>query len=75
MVAVYCDVCGKRIDIKLESRYKLTCYEVSGKIPMAEYNTLKQIYNNDDICEECIDKINNHISDLKNVIPFTKDGD
>ena len=60
MKLVLCDICGKQIDPILDKRYKLT----------ATLDTSETIYNCDDVCEECIDSINEHIAQLRR-----KDGD
>ena len=56
MVVIYCDVCGRRINTKNESKFKLTCYKDSDPSP---------IYDKDDVCEYCIDSINEYITQLK----------
>ena len=73
MVVVYCDICGKRIDLNHDKRFKLTSFAVNGSLPLSEQNTLKTIYNCDDVCEECIDNLNEYIRENKQIIIF-KDG-
>lgn len=57
MIVMYCDICGQRIDPKFNKRFKLSAYAVKDE--------LEKIYNSDDVCERCINRINNFISEIK----------
>lgn len=63
MTKVFCDICGKEIK-ENETCYRLTADTIT-----------HLIYRSDEVCNDCIEKINDYISSLKPEQDKQKDGD
>ena len=70
MVRVYCDICGSEIN-KQEKEFRLECLMFD-----KDKEQYKYFYKCENVCEECIDRINNHIRLIKESSKLmNKDGD
>lgn len=63
MTKTFCDICTREIN-PTETRYRLTADTIT-----------HLVYRSDDICSDCLDKINDYIARLNPNWGKDKDGD
>lgn len=69
MVKVICDICGQEIT-KNENEYRLGCYKLDRNKDQYDY-----VYKGDNVCETCINDINNFIANHLRTYTIVKGGD